>query len=66
MTVLQALLGIGTLVYMVPIPLASLHQGGSVVVLSMLTCVLGVLRRPGRALEALARARDAAKHAARV
>ena len=66
MTVLQALLGIGTLVYMVPIPLASLHQGGSVVVLSMLTCVLGVLRRAGRALEALARARDAAKHAARV
>lgn len=61
MTGLQALLGISTLIYMVPIPLASLHQAGSVVVLTMLTCVLAVTRKPSQAFQALAKAR---RHAA--
>ncbi|SHO78571.1 Similar to S.cerevisiae protein COX15 (Protein required for the hydroxylation of heme O to form heme A) [Malassezia sympodialis ATCC 42132] len=65
MTGLQALLGITTLIYMVPIPLASLHQAGSVVVLTMLTCVLAVTRKPSQAFQALAKARQHATAAAR-
>lgn len=63
MTAIQALLGITTLMYMVPLPLASMHQGGSVVVLTLMTCVLALLRKPGAALQTLHRARQhAATH----
>lgn len=65
MTGLQALLGITTLMYMVPLPLASLHQAGSVVVLTMLTCVLAVTRKPSQAFQAAAQARRHAVAAAR-
>ncbi|KAI3624384.1 COX15 [Malassezia furfur] len=61
MTVLQVLLGISTLIYMVPVPLAATHQAGSVVVLTFMTCVLGVLRKPNQALRAFAQARAASK-----
>lgn len=65
MSIVQALLGISTLIYMVPLPLASLHQAGAVVTLTMMTCVLAVLRKPGQALQTLAKARtEAARHAA--
>ncbi|KAL1412520.1 AAA+-type ATPase [Vanrija albida] len=52
----QVTLGITTLLYLVPIPLAAAHQAGSVV---LLTCLMGLaasMRRPGRALEAMRRA----------
>lgn len=61
MTVLQVLLGISTLIYMVPVPLAALHQAGSVVVLTFLSCVLGVLRKPNQALRAFQQARSTQK-----
>lgn len=54
MSGMQALLGISTLLYMVPLPLASLHQAGSVVLLTMLTCVLGVTRKPSAIMRAFA------------
>ena len=54
MSGLQALLGISTLLYMVPLPLASLHQAGSVVLLTMLTCALGVTRKPNALIRAFA------------
>ena len=43
---LQALLGISTLLYLVPIPLAASHQAGSVALLSAMVHVLITLRRP--------------------
>ncbi|CAK9782937.1 unnamed protein product [Cutaneotrichosporon oleaginosum] len=52
----QVGLGISTLIYLVPIPLAAAHQAGSVVVL---TCIMGLaaaMRRPGRALQAMRQA----------
>lgn len=52
MSAMQAILGITTLMYMVPLPLASLHQAGSVVLLTMLTCVLGVMKKPNAAIRA--------------
>ncbi|WFD31788.1 Cytochrome c oxidase assembly protein cox15 [Malassezia sp. CBS 17886] len=66
MTVTQALLGIATLIYMVPISLASLHQVGALVVLSMMTGVAATLRRPSSALQAWARARTTAHAAAAI
>lgn len=60
MTGLQALLGITTLMYMVPLPLASMHQAGSVLVLSLLTGALAMSRQPGRAVQALLQARKGA------
>ncbi|GMK56236.1 hypothetical protein CspeluHIS016_0300760 [Cutaneotrichosporon spelunceum] len=54
----QVSLGIGALIYLVPLPLAASHQAGAVVVI---TCIMGLtaaMRRPGRALQAL---RQAAK-----
>ena len=41
----QATLGITTLIYLVPIPLASAHQGGSLVLLSVLIAMLAAMRR---------------------
>ncbi|TFK29220.1 electron transfer protein 1 [Coprinopsis marcescibilis] len=45
----QVLLGITTLLYLVPVPLAALHQAGSVMLLSAMVHVLITLRRPGAA-----------------
>ncbi|WFD06807.1 Cytochrome c oxidase assembly protein cox15 [Malassezia vespertilionis] len=61
MSGLQALLGIFTLIYMVPLPLASMHQGGAVVLLTFMTCVLASIRRPGQAIQAFAKARGLLK-----
>lgn len=46
--VTQASLGISTLIYLVPIELASLHQAGSVVLLSAMCALLASLRPPSR------------------
>jgi len=43
----QVLLGISTLIYLVPVPLAAAHQAGSVVLLGSMVYLLGTLRRPG-------------------
>ncbi|KAF8609258.1 cytochrome oxidase assembly [Ceratobasidium sp. AG-I] len=46
---LQAALGITTLLYLVPIPLAASHQAGSVALLTAVTALAMSLRKPGRA-----------------
>lgn len=43
---LQALLGITTLIYIVPIPLAALHQGGAIAFLTSILVLLNRLRIP--------------------
>jgi cytochrome c oxidase assembly protein subunit 15 len=43
----QVLLGISTLIYLVPVPLAATHQAGSVALLSAMIHLLVTLRRPG-------------------
>ncbi|KAF7301545.1 Electron transfer protein 1 [Mycena indigotica] len=48
----QVLLGITTLLYMVPVPLAAAHQGGSILLLSAMLQLLIALRRPGAAARA--------------
>lgn len=52
----QVALGISTLIYLVPIPLAAAHQAGAAVVLTCIMGLAGSMRRPGRAVEALRRA----------
>jgi len=47
MACIQATLGISTLVYLVPTPLASLHQAGSVLLLTFCVAATAALRRPG-------------------
>lgn len=47
---LQVTLGITTLLYLVPVPLAATHQAGSVVLLTCLLALAGALRTPGKAL----------------
>ncbi|KAF7331880.1 Electron transfer protein 1 [Mycena kentingensis (nom. inval.)] len=49
---IQVLLGISTLIYMVPVPLAAAHQGGSILLLSAMLQLLISLRRPGAAARA--------------
>lgn len=49
MAALQASLGISTLIYLVPIELASAHQAGSVALLSLITALLASLRSPRNA-----------------
>lgn len=49
---LQVLLGISTLLYLVPVPLAALHQAGSVALLTTLVHLVVSLRRPGAAARA--------------
>lgn len=44
---LQVLLGISTLLYLVPVPLAAAHQAGSVALLSMAIVLALTLRKPG-------------------
>ncbi|KAI0643736.1 COX15-CtaA-domain-containing protein [Trametes meyenii] len=46
---IQVLLGISTLLYLVPIPLAAAHQAGSVALLTTMVHLLVSLRRPGAA-----------------
>ncbi|THH08120.1 hypothetical protein EW145_g2907 [Phellinidium pouzarii] len=46
---LQVLLGISTLLYLVPVPLAAAHQAGSVALLSMMITLALTLRKPGAA-----------------
>ena len=46
---LQVLLGISTLLYLVPVPIAAAHQAGSVALLSAMLHILLTLRRPGAA-----------------
>jgi cytochrome c oxidase assembly protein subunit 15 len=48
----QAALGISTLLYLVPVPLAAMHQAGSVMLLSAVLHVVLALRRPGAAARA--------------
>ena len=51
MASMQVLLGISTLLYFVPMPLAAAHQAGSVMVLAALHILLA-LRGPGTAARA--------------
>ncbi|QRV76640.1 cytochrome C oxidase assembly protein COX15 [Ceratobasidium sp. AG-Ba] len=46
---LQAALGITTLLYLVPVPLAASHQAGSVALLTSVVALAISLRKPGRA-----------------
>ncbi|KAJ7179419.1 electron transfer protein 1 [Mycena filopes] len=48
----QVLLGISTLLYLVPVPLAAAHQAGSVLLLSAMLQLLAGLRRPSIAARA--------------
>ncbi|KDR83443.1 hypothetical protein GALMADRAFT_55107 [Galerina marginata CBS 339.88] len=48
----QVALGISTLLYLVPVPLAAAHQAGSVMLLSAMVHLLITLRRPGAAARA--------------
>ncbi|KAF8342033.1 cytochrome oxidase assembly protein-domain-containing protein [Cantharellus anzutake] len=45
---LQVLLGISTLLYLVPVELAASHQAGSVALLGSLVALIASLRKPGR------------------
>ncbi|EGO01577.1 hypothetical protein SERLA73DRAFT_176948 [Serpula lacrymans var. lacrymans S7.3] len=53
---LQVLLGLSTLLYLVPVPIAAAHQAGSVALLSTMVHLLISLRRPGVAAQAWRRA----------
>lgn len=48
MAILQVTLGISTLIYLVPVPLAAAHQAGSVVLMTMMLGLVTSLRRPGK------------------
>ncbi|KAF9008785.1 electron transfer protein 1 [Cyathus striatus] len=60
---LQVVLGISTLLYLVPVSLAASHQAGSVALLSAMIHLLVTLRRPGAAATAWRRAAEAARAA---
>lgn len=53
---IQAALGITTLLYLVPVPLAATHQAGSVLLLTTLVALLTSLRRPSSLATAIRRA----------
>ena len=57
----QVLLGISTLLYLVPIPIAAAHQAGSVALLTTMIHLLVSLRRPGAAAQAWRQALAKAK-----
>ncbi|KAH8989335.1 electron transfer protein 1 [Lactarius hatsudake] len=61
----RAALGISTLLYLVPVPLAATHQAGSVALLSVVLHVLLALRRPGAAARAWRQANLAREAAAK-
>jgi hypothetical protein len=52
----QVALGISTLLYLVPVPLAACHQAGSVALLTTMLHVLLTMRFPGVAARAARRA----------
>jgi cytochrome c oxidase assembly protein subunit 15 len=56
----QVTLGITTLLYLVPVPLAATHQAGSVVLLTCLLALGASLRRPGQAVEMVKKSLKAA------
>lgn len=58
---IQVLLGISTLLYLVPIPLAAMHQAGSVALLTTMIHLLVSLRKPGQAARAWRQALQNAK-----
>jgi len=45
----QVALGISTLLYLVPVPLAAAHQAGSVMLLSAMVHILITMRSPSKA-----------------
>jgi cytochrome c oxidase assembly protein subunit 15 len=47
----QVLLGLATLLYLVPVPIAAAHQAGSIALLSTMVHLLVSLRRPGLAAQ---------------
>ncbi|CAK5276053.1 unnamed protein product [Mycena citricolor] len=49
---IQVLLGITTLIHLVPVPLAAAHQAGSLLLLTAMLQLLIALRRPGAAAQA--------------
>ncbi|WVQ92321.1 hypothetical protein IAS59_006130 [Cryptococcus gattii] len=53
--VTQVTLGISTLLYLVPIPLASMHQTGSVVLLTCIMALGGALRKPSKMIRYMRR-----------
>lgn len=57
----QVALGISTLLYLVPVPLAAAHQAGSVMLLSAMVHLLVTMRRPGAAARAWRMAKQAAQ-----
>ena len=62
----QAALGISTLLYLLPVPLAATHQVGSVMLLSAVLHVILALRLPGTAARAWGHREAAAKAKAAV
>ena len=54
---LQVVLGLTTLLYLVPVPLAAAHQAGSVALLTAVLALMGSLRKPSAAARALRPAR---------
>ena len=59
---IQVLLGISTLLYLVPVPLAAAHQAGSVALLSAMIHVLITLRRPSVAAQLWRKALSKSSH----
>jgi len=59
---LQVLLGISTLIYLVPVPVAAAHQAGSVALLSAMVHLLVTLRKPGMAARMWRQAYSKAKN----
>ncbi|EPQ59522.1 cytochrome oxidase assembly [Gloeophyllum trabeum ATCC 11539] len=58
---IQVILGISTLLYLVPVSLAACHQAGSVALLTSMIHLLVALRRPGAAARAWRQASVAAR-----
>jgi len=58
---IQVALGITTLLYLVPVPLAAAHQAGSVMLLSAMVHLLITLRRPSAAAKAWRALKTASK-----
>lgn len=50
--ILQVTMGITTLLYLVPVPLAAAHQAGSVILLTTMLGLAGSMRRPGKLAQA--------------
>lgn len=58
----QVLLGLATLLYLVPVPVAASHQAGSVALLTTMVSLLVALRRPSRAAQLWRKAATTASH----